>query len=154
IEKLFGQPDSTTLVLAKLTYHVIHCLISRPFLPVNLSELSGTSQHQSWQIEATNLCFLHANAVAELVELGKAAAAIEWPAFVGYCICTAGTVHVHGAHYKGCEGGEVFSASADFLSREMHQLSELRFVWASVQHQYETLQTIYGCHAELVKGLS
>ncbi|KAF7890107.1 uncharacterized protein EAF02_002522 [Botrytis sinoallii] len=153
VDTLFGQPDSTTLVLSKLIYHLIHCLIYRPFLPIDLAELAGTGQHQSWQIEATNLCFLHANAIAELVELGKQSASIEWPAFVGYCICTAGTVHVHGTHYKGGREGEVFSASADFLSREMQQLSELRYAWSSVQHQRETLQTIYGCHSDLVKSL-
>lgn len=154
IDVLFGQLDSTTLVLSKLVYHLIHCLIYRPFLPIDLLELAGTGQHQSWQIEATNLCFLHANAIAELVELGKQSASIEWPAFVGYCICTAGTVHVHGAHYKGRQEGEVFSASADFLSREMQQLSELRYAWTSVQHQRDTLQTIYNCHSELVKSLA
>lgn len=71
VESLFGQPDSTTFVLSKLVYHLIHSLIYRPFLPIDLAELAGTGQHQSWQIEATNLCFLHANAIAELVELGK-----------------------------------------------------------------------------------
>ncbi|KAG4033951.1 hypothetical protein MFRU_004g04460 [Monilinia fructicola] len=153
IDTLFGQPDSTILVLSKLIYHLIHCLIYRPFLPIDLAELAGTGQHQSWQIEATNLCFLHANAIAELVELGKQSVSIEWPAFVGYCICTAGTVHVHGTHYKGGREEEVFSSSADFLSREMQQLSELRYTWSSVQHQRETLQTIYGCHSDLVKSL-
>ncbi|KAF2872586.1 fungal-specific transcription factor domain-containing protein [Massariosphaeria phaeospora] len=153
IEALFGQPDSTILVLSKLVYHLIHCLIYRPFLPVDLAELSGTSQHQSWQIEATNMCFLHANAIAELVEIGRASSIIDWPAFVGYCICTAGTIHVHGAHYPGREG-EVFSVSPEFLSREMQQLTELRLIWAGAQHQRETLQTIYGCHSELVKSLA
>jgi hypothetical protein len=154
VDTLFGQLDSTTLVLSKLIYHLIHCLIYRPFLPIDLAELAGTGQHQSWQIEATNLCFLHANAIAELVELGKQSPTVEWPAFVGYCICTAGTVHVHGAHYKGGQDGEVFSASADFLSREMQQLSELRYAWSLVQHQRDTLQTIYNCHSELVKNLA
>ncbi|KAJ4378455.1 hypothetical protein N0V86_006158 [Didymella sp. IMI 355093] len=153
IEALFGQPDSTILVLSKLVYHLIHCLIYRPFLPVDLAELSGTSQHQPWQIEATNLCFLHANAIAELVEIGRASSIIDWPAFVGYCVCTAGTIHVHGAHYPAREG-EVFSVSAEFLSREMQQLSELRFIWTGAQHQRETLQTIYGCHTELVTSLA
>lgn len=152
INSLFGQSDSTTLVLSKLIYHLIHCLIYRPFLPIDLTELAGTGQHQSWQIEATNLCFLHANAITELVELGKQSVSIEWPAFVGYCICTAGTVHVHGAHYKGGREGEVFLSSTDLLSREMQQLSELRYNWASVQHQRETLQALYACHTELVKG--
>jgi len=76
IEALFGQQDSSTLVLSKLIYHLIHVLIYRPFLPIDLVELSGTGQHQSWQIEATNLCFLHANAIAELVELGMFSLAI------------------------------------------------------------------------------
>ncbi|KAK3327141.1 fungal-specific transcription factor domain-containing protein [Cercophora scortea] len=157
LDTLFGQTDSTALVLSKLIYHLVHCLIYRPFLPIDLAELAGSGQHQSWQIEATNMCFLHANAIAELVELGKQAASIEWPAFVGYCICTAGTVHIHGAHYsRNGNAGEmnVFSSSADFLSREMQQLSELRYAWASVQHQRETLQGIYMAHSELVKSLA
>lgn len=152
IEALFGQPDSILLVLSKLIYHLIHCLIYRPFLPVSLAELSGTSQHQPWQIEATNLCFLHANAIAELAEIGRASSIIDWPAFVGYCICTAGTIHVHGAHYPGRDG-EVYSVSAEFLSREMQQLSELRVIWAGTQHQRDTLQTIFGCHTELIRSL-
>ncbi|KAI1390032.1 uncharacterized protein F4822DRAFT_221371 [Hypoxylon trugodes] len=157
VDTLFGQPDSSVLVLSKLIYHLIHCLIYRPFLPIDLAELAGTGQHQSWQIEATNICFLHANAIAELVELGKQMASIEWPAFVGYCICTAGTVHIHGAHYNKSGGGEgmgVLSSSSEFLSREMQQLNELSCTWASVQHQRDTLQSIYHAHAELVKSIA
>ncbi|KAK8045074.1 hypothetical protein PG993_005098 [Apiospora rasikravindrae] len=156
VDSLFGQPDSTVLVLSKLVYHLIHCLIYRPFIPIDLAELAGTGQHHSWQIEATNMCFLHANAIAELVELGKQTATIEWPSFVGYCICTAGTVHIHGAHYNKIGMNEMgaFASSNDFLSREMQQLSELRYAWASVQHQRETLQGIYNAHAELVKSLA
>lgn len=104
------------------------------------------------------MCFLHANAIAELIDLGNNASGMEWPAFVGYCICTAGTVHVHGVHYSvgGGSPGDMnfFGASADFLSREMQQLSELRYAWASAQHQRETLQGIYNAHAELVKSMS
>lgn len=154
LEALFGQADSSTLVLSKLIYHLIHCLIYRPFLPVDLAELSGTGQHQSWQIEATNLCFLHANAIAELVEIGKSTSIIDWPSFVGYCICTAGTIHVHGAHYVSMREGDVFGNSADFLTREMAQLADLRLVWAAVQHQRETLQTVYASHSQLVKSLA
>ncbi|KAJ5570438.1 uncharacterized protein N7459_009868 [Penicillium hispanicum] len=153
IEALFGHPESTTLLLSKLVYHLVHCLIYRPFLPIDLVELRGTGQHQSWQIEATNLCFSHSNAIAELVELGRSSSLVEWPAFVSYCVCTAGTVHVHGVHYKGHEG-EVFSSSAEFLTREMHQLAWLRNAWAGVEHQRELLQTIYTCHAELVRSLA
>lgn len=154
---LFAQADSTVLVLSKLVYHVIHCLIYRPFLPIDLSELAGTAQHQSWQIESTNQCFLHANAIAELVELGNRIGTIEWPEFVGYCICTAGTVHIYGAHYHKSDtdpNPDIIGSSADHLSREMQQLSELRYVWASVQHQLETLQAMYSAHAELVSSVA
>lgn len=154
LDTLFGQIDSTVLVMSKLIYHLIHCLIYRPFLPIDLAELAGNGQHQSWQIEATNMCFLHANAITELIELGNQASTIEWPAFIGYCICTAGTVHVHGAHYsrQGSNGElNVFSSAGEFLSREMQQLSELRYAWATVQHQRETLQGIYNAHSELVR---
>jgi len=48
----------------------------------------------------------------------------------------------------------VFSSSADFLSREMQQLSELRYAWASVQHQRETLQGIFHAHSGLIKSLT
>ncbi|KAI1301985.1 fungal-specific transcription factor domain-containing protein [Xylaria venustula] len=158
LDTLFGHPECTVLVLSKLVYHLIYCLIYRPFLPIDLAELAVTGQHQSWQIEATNMCFLHANAITELVELGKQTGTTEWPAFVGYCLCTAGTVHIHGTHYNrvGTRGGDMgtFAASADFLSREMQQLSELRYAWASVQHQREVLQNVFNAHAELVKRLA
>ncbi|KAA8649187.1 transcription factor domain-containing protein [Aspergillus tanneri] len=153
IEALFGHPESTMLLLSKLIYHLVHCLLYRPFLPIDLVELRGSGQHQSWQIEATTLCFSHANAIAELVELARHAPRMEWPELVAYCVCTAGTVHVHGVHYHGDEG-EVFAASAEFLVREMQQLAWLRRSWAGVQHQRETLQTISGAHAELVRTLA
>lgn len=155
IDTLFGSHDSSTLVLSKLIYHLIHCLIYRPFLPIDLAELSGTGQHQSWQIEATNLCGLHANAIAELVEIGRNTALLDWPSFVGYAVCTAGTIHVHGAHYLSYRGGgDTFSQSAEFLHREMAMLYELRSIWAGVQHQRDTLQAVYASHAQLVKQLS
>ncbi|EAW10108.1 transcription factor domain-containing protein [Aspergillus clavatus NRRL 1] len=154
VEALFGHPESSILLLSKLIYHLVHCLLYRPFLPIDLLELRGTGQHQSWQIEATHLCFSHSNAIAELVELARRAPLVEWPAFVGYCVGTAGTVHVHGVHYKGRDGEEVFSSSADFLAREMHQLTWLGASWAGVQHQRDMLQTVYACHADLVRTLT
>ena len=153
VETFNAQSDYCVLMLSKLVYHLIHCLIYRSFLPIDLAELQGTGQHHSWQIEATNLCFMHANAIAELAELGRQTPNMEWPAFLGYCLCTAGTIHVHGAHYRGQEG-EVYSLSAQFLSRELQHLSELRFTWASIQHQADTLQTMYVRHSELVKCLA
>ena len=153
IDTFFNHPECTTLLLSKLIYHLIHCLIYRPFLPIDLVELRGTGQHQSWQIDATNICFAHANAIAELVELGRNNPLIEWPGFVGYCVCTAATVHIHGVHYKGAEG-DVFSFSPDLLTREMHQLSWLQNLWTSVRHQRDMLQTLYNAHSELARALA
>lgn len=154
IETLFGQADSMTLVLSKLVYHLIHCLLYRPFLPVDLNELQGNREEQPWQIEATNLCFMHANAIAELVEIGKSTGIIYWPSFVGFCICTAGTIHVHGANYMSPQAGDVFESSANFLSRETAQLSDLRYIWAGVQHQLDTLRVVYASHSQLVQALA
>lgn len=165
VEALFGHlEENTTLLLSKLIYHFVHCLLYRHFLPLDLLELRGTEQHQSWQIEATRLCFSHANTITELVELGRTSSvSIEWPALVAYCVCTAGTIHIHGAHYGSSSNSNdrdthredaVFSASAELLAREMNQLSWLRDYWTGVQHQRETLQTLYTCHAELIRMLT
>lgn len=153
IETLLGRPESTTLLLGKLIYHLVHCLIYRQFLPIDLADLHGAGQHQSWQVEATNQCFSHSNAIAELVELGRNSPLVEWPDFVGFCVSTAGTVHVHGVHYKGHDG-EAISSSAELLAREMHQLSWLRNYWTGIQHQRQIVQAIYTCHEELVRNLA
>jgi hypothetical protein len=50
--------------------------------------------------------------------------------------------------------GDLFGNSTEFLSREMQQLSDLRFVWAGIQHQRDTLQVVYGSHSQLVKSLA
>ncbi|KAL4870698.1 type I 3-dehydroquinase-domain-containing protein [Aspergillus spectabilis] len=154
IEALFGHPESTLLLLSKLIYHLVHCLLYRPFLPIDLAELRGSGQHQSWQIEATTLCFSHANAIAELVELARHAPRIEWPDLVAYCLTVAGTVHIHGVHYHGRRDGEVFASSPDFLAREMHQLAWLRQSWTGVQHHRDLLTTLSTCHADLVRTLA
>ncbi|KAL5340023.1 type I 3-dehydroquinase-domain-containing protein [Aspergillus crustosus] len=154
IEALFGHPESTLLLLSKLIYHLVHCLLYRPFLPIDLAELRGSGQHQSWQIEATTLCFSHANAIAELVELARHAPRIEWPDLVAYCLTVAGTVHIHGVHYHGRRDGEVFASSPDFLVREMHQLAWLRQSWTGVQHHRDLLTTLSACHADLVRTLA
>lgn len=152
IEPLLRHPEATVLVLSKLIYHLIHCLVFRPFLPIHLAELSD----QSWQVDATNTCFLHANAIAELVARAQQAGTVEWPSLVGYCIYTAATVHIHGAHYTSPTAGSemgVFGASADFLSAEMRQLRDLEHAWAMVDDHCETLQAMYSAHGELVKAL-
>ena len=153
LDNLFSRADSTNLVLSKLIFHLIHCLIYRPFLPVDLTDLCGSGQDQTWQTEATNVCFIHANAIVELIETGKNAGTIYWPGFVGYCLCTAGTVHVHGAHYTLLQEDPLFGNSADLLTRESSLLSDLRFMWAGIQHQHDTLQKICASHLRLIESV-
>lgn len=153
-EAMFSQPDSTPLVLSRLIYHLVHCLVYRPFLPLDLAELTGHGQHQSWQIEATHICFMHANEITQTVEVGKSFGFSLWPAFVGYCLCTAGTIHVHGAHYVSFQEGDLYRSSADYLRKEIAQLAELKSLWACVQHQHDTLQAVFASHSQLVASLS
>jgi hypothetical protein len=61
---------------------------------------------------------------------------------------------VHGAHYLSQRDDDVFTNSADFLSREMAQLSALRYIWAGVQHQLDTLRIVYASHSQLVQVLA
>ncbi|MCJ1473210.1 hypothetical protein MMC13_001861, partial [Lambiella insularis] len=88
-----------------------------------------------------------------LVETGMVSPNMEWPAFTGFCLVTAGTVHIHGAHYKDTEG-ELYSLSAQYLSQELQMLSEIRRNWASAQHQRDTLYKLYISHTELVSSIA
>lgn len=153
-EAMFSQPDCTPLMLSRLIYHLIHCLVYRPFLPLDLAELTGPGQHQSWQIEATHICFMHANEIAQTVEVGKSFGFTLWPSFVGYCLCTAGTIHVHGAHYVSFQEGDLYRSSADYLTKEMAHLADLKYFWACVQHQHDTLQAVFRSHSQLVASLA
>ncbi|CZT20939.1 related to nitrate assimilation regulatory protein nirA [Ramularia collo-cygni] len=155
VDAIFGSQDSSVLVLSKLIYHLIHCLIYRPFLPIELSELSGTGQSQSWQIEATHLCFLHANAIGELCQIASHSTTLtDWPSFVGYCICTAGTIHIHGTHYVSYPQSDTYRQSGEYLSRGMAHLLELRSIYAGLQHHRDTLTAAFNSHADLVRTAS
>jgi Fungal specific transcription factor domain len=154
VDSYINRPDSTNFVLSKMIYHLIHCLIYRPFIPITLAELNGGGQHQSWQIEATNLCFFHANSIAELIEVSRTSKTAEWPSFMGYCICTAGSVHLHGAHYERNEAEQTFVISTEHLARETRKLADLQAMWGALQYQQDTLQKLYGCHLEVAKRIS
>ncbi|TQV93910.1 fungal specific transcription factor [Cordyceps javanica] len=157
IESLFGQSDASVLFMSKVLYHLIYCLIYRPFLPIDLAELSGNGQHQSWQIEATTMCFLHANAITELTDLARQTGRISLPGFTGYCIFTAATVHVHGHHYiKSPSNGDmtVFLPSSELLAKAKGMLSDLRYTWAYVEQHRQDLEEVCVMHGDLVKALS
>ncbi|ATY65518.1 Fungal specific transcription factor [Cordyceps militaris CM01] len=157
IESLFGQSDATILFMSKMLYHLVYCLIYRPFLPIDLAELSGNGQHQSWQIEATTMCFLHANAITELADLARQTGRIQMPGVAGYCIFTAATVHVHGAYYtKSPSNGDmtVFLPSSSLLTKAKEMLNDLRYIWADVDQHRVNLEGVCIMHGELVKALA
>jgi len=98
------HPDVTLLVMAKAIFHLVSCLIYRPFLAVELGgnsrrahqgmgdvtadgpEASHGGQQQIWQAEATKMCFVHANAIGDLVEVLKSTKpeGFQWPAILGF----------------------------------------------------------------------
>lgn len=49
---------------------------------------------------------------------------------------------------------DIFAKSSEYLSAEMAQLTDLRLIWAGVQHQLDTLQVVYSCHSQLVQSLA
>ncbi|KAF3930898.1 hypothetical protein ABW19_dt0206153 [Dactylella cylindrospora] len=58
--------EATVFYLSKAVYHLIHCLMYRTFLPIDLKEINGTGTQQAWQQEATNMCLQHARALTDL----------------------------------------------------------------------------------------
>ncbi|KAL7270442.1 hypothetical protein RUND412_006856 [Rhizina undulata] len=141
-------PDATALFLGKSIYHLIHCLMYRNFLPIDLHELSGTGTQQAWQSEATKVCFQHANALAELISVASMTPAVEWPAFAGYCLGSAATVFVHGVHYTG---SSAFASSKDCLLKILRQLKWMQPTWNSMKQQFATLKKMYLAHTSLLK---
>jgi hypothetical protein len=155
IDSMFDRTDSIILLLCKLIYHLIYCLMYRLGLAVRLAELEPKSQHQRWQAEISHLCCKHANAITELVGLAEMSGIphADWPVFMSYCVFTAGTVHLHGIHYAAKEGGP-WAQSAQYLTQDMRHLDRSTAIWTSVQHQKDTLQSLCCAHAKLVDALS
>ncbi|KAK1659941.1 fungal-specific transcription factor domain-containing protein [Colletotrichum godetiae] len=134
--------EANTMLECQIIYHLVHCLIYRPLLPLHLSEPAGAMMIQHWVIEATEVAFRHATAIIELIDHAMQTRFLELPAFVSYCIFTAGTIHVHGMHYtndhqdQGAGIGlpsfasspmaaETFATSAELVSKCLYQLSAI-----------------------------
>lgn len=97
-EALYLQhPEVTTLVMAKAIFHLVNCLIYRPFLPVALRDSGNATgggfsngldyggEQKNWQTEATKNCFNHANAIGDLVAIlnHKTPEGFQWPPIIG-----------------------------------------------------------------------
>ncbi|KAL5629721.1 hypothetical protein BROUX41_001327 [Berkeleyomyces rouxiae] len=153
MEAVLAHPEASILVLSRLVYHAVYCLIFRPFLPMELAELHEPRQNQAWQMNATETCFFHANSIMELTSIAQRNESIQFPPFLGLALCIAATVHMHGVHYvKGnnMASQSLFYSSSDFLSREMACLAKLETSWAIVKHHCDTLEALYKKHSELV----
>lgn len=154
LEVMFEHPESSILVLCELVYHLNYCLLYRPFLPMDLDQTVKSRNYGAWQAEAIRLSFLHADAIVEIMEKGITKGYVTWPPLVGYCILTAGTIHVHGAYYTGIRDRDLHDRSMQYLSFDMRQLADFRFIWASVYRYFNTLQSVYNYHSELVTSFA
>ncbi|KAA8899192.1 putative fungal-specific transcription factor [Sphaerosporella brunnea] len=146
-----ATPDATSLFLARSVWHVTHCIMYRNFLPIDLTELDGNGTQQAWQMEATKVCFQHANALVDLISVAAITPTIEWPAFAGFCLTTAASVLVHGVFYKG---SEAFRRCRDNLVTVLTQARALTGLWSCMRQQLYMLKKLYRCHEKLVSSYS
>ncbi|EPS42416.1 hypothetical protein H072_3652 [Dactylellina haptotyla CBS 200.50] len=141
--------EATVFYLSKAAYHLIHCLMYRTFLPIDLKEINGTGTQQAWQQEATNMCLQHAKALTDLAHQAANTPSIEWPAFMSYCLTSAATVHLHGTQYTGHALSE---GSREALLKVIKFLIRMRRQWAIINHQCSTIRRIYMNHIRLSRG--
>ncbi|KAF8470709.1 fungal-specific transcription factor domain-containing protein, partial [Kalaharituber pfeilii] len=147
------HPDATRLMLSKVVSHLVSCLIYRPFLPVDVGELiRQVHQHQSWQLKATKLCFVHANAIGELCEVVHRTkpSGFVWGPIMGYSIATAATIHIHGLYYTDTQPGGVYQRSGHYLMRALSHSRKLGAAWRSMKIYYQMLRWLIKSHEELV----
>ncbi|KAF2399174.1 hypothetical protein EJ06DRAFT_549870 [Trichodelitschia bisporula] len=153
-----GSKTHATLLLAKATFHTVHALIYRPFLPLDLALLRSTSHHQ-WQIAATAECIRHANLLADLAPhlCPAAGPPAPIPAFASFALATAGTIHVHAAHYRlDASTADLFSptTAAEALAREMRALATASRAWACAAHHAALLKAVYAAHVSVLTSAS
>jgi hypothetical protein len=146
-----ATPDATSLFLARSVWHVIHCIMYRNFLPIDLAELDGNGTQQAWQMEATKVCFQHANALVDLISVAAMTPTIEWPAFAGFCLATAASVLIHGVFYKG---SGAFRRCRENLVKVLIQVRALTSFWSAMRQQLFMLKKLYQCHEKLVSSYS
>ncbi|KAK1994580.1 fungal-specific transcription factor domain-containing protein [Colletotrichum falcatum] len=138
--QLFDGPEANVLLECRIIYHLIHCLIYRPLLPLHLGEPAGAMMIQHWVAEAAEIGFRHATAILDLVDQTLQTKPHHLPPFISYCIFTAGTIHAHGVKYANDHQGlgiglnsfnssplaaESFAGSSELLNKGMQQLSAI-----------------------------
>ncbi|KZL64655.1 fungal specific transcription factor [Colletotrichum tofieldiae] len=164
--QLFDGPEANVLLQCRIVYHLIHCLIYRPLLPLHLGEPAGAMIIQHWVAEATKIGFRHATAILELVEQTLQTKSPHLPPSISYCIFTAGTIHAHGVHYandhknQGLGIGltsfasspleaESFATSSELLSKGVQQLSAIGNEFESARLYKQRLDELTKEHIQL-----
>jgi hypothetical protein len=86
-----GLLDESERNIASLTinsYHLIHCLIFRDFLPADYQResigVSTPSVHRTWQAETTEACIQNANEIAIILQTAQTQPLCNIPPFIGY----------------------------------------------------------------------
>ncbi|KZL76595.1 fungal specific transcription factor [Colletotrichum incanum] len=164
--QLFDGPEANVLLECRIVYHLIHCLIYRPLLPLHLGESAGAMMIQHWMAEATEIGFLHATAILELVDQTLQTKSPHLPPFISYCIFTAGTIHTHGVHYANDHknqglgigltsfassplAAESFATSSELLSKGLQQLSAIGNQFESARLYKQRLEELTKEHIHL-----
>ncbi|KAF4777440.1 fungal specific transcription factor [Colletotrichum scovillei] len=159
--------EANTMLECQIIYHLVHCLIYRPLLPLHLSEPAGAMMIQHWVIEATEVAFRHATAIIELIDHAMQTKLVELPAFISFCIFTAGTIHIHGMHYtndrqdQGAGIGlpsfasspmaaETFASSSELVNKCLYQLSAIGNEVESSRSSRAFLEELTNEHAKLL----
>ncbi|KXH30056.1 fungal specific transcription factor [Colletotrichum simmondsii] len=159
--------EANTMLECQIIYHLVHCLIYRPLLPLHLSEPAGAMMIQHLVIEATEVAFRHATAIIELIDHSMQTKLLKLPAFISFCIFTAGTIHVHGMHYtndRQDQGGgiglpsfasspmaaETFASSSELVSKCLYQLSAIGNEAESSRSSRAYLEELTKEHAKLL----
>ncbi|KAL0767329.1 hypothetical protein CaCOL14_010179 [Colletotrichum acutatum] len=159
--------EANTMLECQIIYHLVHCLIYRPLLPLHLNEPAGAMVIQHWVIEATEVAFRHATAIIELIDHAMQTKFLELPAFISFCIFTAGTIHVHGMHYTNdCQdpgagiglpsfagspmAAETFASSSELVSKCLYQLSAIGNEVESSRSSRAYLEELTKEHAKLL----
>ncbi|KAK1707488.1 hypothetical protein BDP67DRAFT_622086 [Colletotrichum lupini] len=118
--------EANTMLECQIIYHLVHCLIYRPLLPLHLSEPAGAMMIQHWVIEATEVAFRHATAIIELIDHAMQTKLLELPAFISFCIFTStGCTIPTTAKTKALESDSLRSPALRWQQRPFRLLEEL-----------------------------
>ncbi|TDZ26388.1 putative transcriptional regulatory protein [Colletotrichum orbiculare MAFF 240422] len=162
------QMSGSQHLVCRLSFHLVHCLIHRPLLPLRLSEPSGQGMIQHWVVEAVEAAFRHATAIIELISQARETK-MQFPPFVGFCIFTAATIFNFGVYYAEQHNVQdigaglpafasspmaagPFASSPELFTRCLHELTALGETFNSARLSRNRLGDLQTEHVALLNG--